>query len=75
MKGWCYTLEDRLTMVVQPEGGSSILRVRLREEPDAASLRAILRASAQRPVPVEFTPRQWDQDSGCFLDGECHSAG
>lgn len=66
MRARCYTLEDAHTVVLQPEGKSSLLRVHLAPTTDAHTLRAILRASPQKPVDVECTVGSWDHRTGTF---------
>ncbi len=58
----CYGAEDAHTLVLQPDGGSAVVRARVDTLPMAA-----LVASAQRPLPLEVQLGEWDADSGCFL--------
>ena len=67
MRAQCYTLEDAHTIVVQPEGKSSLLRLRLPPEVNALSLRTLLRASPQQPAAVTFNLGAWDQGTGTFI--------
>eukprot|EP00961_Rhodomonas_salina_P144943 1951113-Rhodomonas_salina.2 len=66
MRALCHTLEDARTVVVQPLGKSSMLRVRLAPHLDATAQRALLRATAQRPVPVELELGDWRMAEGLF---------
>lgn len=66
MRALCHTLEDARTVVVQPLGNSSLLRVRLAPDVDATAQRALLRATAQRPVPVELELGDWRMADGLF---------
>lgn len=66
MRGLCHTLEDAHTAVVQAEGRSCIIRMTLPSNLGDEVYSLALRATAQKPVPVEFEVGDWDVETGVF---------
>eukprot|EP00961_Rhodomonas_salina_P004876 66271-Rhodomonas_salina.2 len=66
MQGLAYLLEDLTTVVVQPIGKSSLVRLKLRGATDNETLSRLLLASPQSPTQVEFMPGNWDETAGHF---------
>jgi hypothetical protein len=66
MRALCYRLEDLRTLVLQPEGASAAIRVRLATRLPPGS--ALLRAAPERPVGVEVDvpAAGWDLAAGLF---------
>ncbi len=68
MRALCYRLEDLQTVVLQPEGASVVIRVRLSARVDPVAQRALFRAAPERPVgvEVELAAASWDLGTGLF---------
>jgi hypothetical protein len=68
MRALCYRLEDLRTVVLQPEGSSAAIRVRLAARVDPVAQRDLFRAAPERPVGVELEldAASWDHETGLF---------